>query len=105
MEIGLYSAVTFGWDTFGIGRITAVFHCFGTVAVFNERFTRCASGPRRTVAARRKSHAGIPSALSAVWWRESSILNIRVSVTRLLLLVTVHFFADVWYCASCEMAA
>src|SRR6218665_3815009 len=45
MEIGLYSAGTFGWDTFGTGRITAVFHCFGTVAVINERFTRCASGP------------------------------------------------------------
>src|SRR6218665_193644 len=105
MEIGLYSAGTFGWDTFGTDSFTAVFHCFGTVAVFNERFTRCASGPARTGAARRKNHAGIPSAPSAVWWRESSILNIRASVTRLLFLVTVHFFAGVWYCGSCEMAA
>src|SRR6218665_3925183 len=75
------------------------------VAVINERVTRCASGPARTGAARRKNHAGIPSAPSAVWWRESSILNIRASVTRLLFLVTVHFFAGVWYCGSCEMAA
>src|SRR6218665_345906 len=65
----------------------------------------CASGPARTGAARRKNHAGIPSAPSAVWWRESSILNIRASVTRLLFLVNVHFFAGVWYCGSCEMAA
>ena len=34
------------------GILLAVFHCFGTVAVFNERFTRCASGPARTGTAR-----------------------------------------------------
>ena len=81
IEIGWKSEGVTGDDTFGTGRMDAIFHCLGTVEVDNDKFIKFAIGAANTGAPTLRNQDGILSRPAAVWRRLSRMSNICISVT------------------------
>ena len=74
-EIGRRSLGVLGSESFGIGWITADFHCDGRIPDAKDRLMRWVRGLDITGAAKRKNQAGKSSGPVAVGERVSSILK------------------------------